>query len=140
MSCGRVCSGIREDRTITDSEGGPSDGHIAPPNYVCFKNDGATDDFHYYVVNSTDSAGNVVYQGYDHVVGTGDYALTGTFNPISRTFSFNTNQPPFVWVNQWSADANGNWQSGFLYAIVADPTVMADPIGYGTIPSTFSKC
>ncbi len=101
---------------------------------------GAPNDFHYYVINSTDSVGNIVYQGYDHVLGTGDYALTGTYNPIARTFSFNTNQPPYVYINQWSTDANGVWQNGFIYAIVNDPNQLAEPVGFGTFASTFSKC
>jgi len=110
------------------------------PKYQCFKNDGAPNDFHYYFVNSTDSVGNIIYQGYDRVVGTGTYALTGTYYAASRTYSFNTNQPPYIYINQWSVDASGKWQPGFIYAIVADPSDLSSPVGCSTFESTFSVC
>lgn len=116
---------------------------LLPPEgakYQCFKNDGAPDDYHYYFVNSTDTSGNIVYQGYDHVVGTGDFALTGTYNVVSRTYSFNTNQPPYIYINQWSEDSHGNRQPGFIYAIVASPSDLTEPVGFSTFASTFSVC
>jgi hypothetical protein len=88
---------------------------------------------------STDAAGNIVFQGYDLVKFnksfTGHEPLTGVYNARSRTYSFNTNQPPFMYINtvrrgcicgsvtndavQWSADKNGNWEPGMLMSLAA---------------------
>ena len=131
--------------------------------YLCFKNNGAADDFHYYYQNKTQGiAGQVdVFQGFDLVVGQGAYTLSGTFNHIrcgsaqrsslfscvllfnSNVYSFNTNQPDpapaTVYINQWGVSASGGYLPGFLYGL-AQSNFTANPITLQAISSTFSDC
>lgn len=114
--------------------------------YLCFKNTGAQLDFHYYYLNETASTSYVqVYQGFDHVVGTGTFPLTGTFNTLSHTYSFNTNQPTpppaTIYINQWSVDSvTGNWTSGFIYGIAQDASLATIPITLIPVKASFRPC
>eukprot|EP01126_Amoeba_proteus_P018941 TRINITY_DN1965_c0_g2_i1.p1 TRINITY_DN1965_c0_g2~~TRINITY_DN1965_c0_g2_i1.p1 ORF type:complete len:144 (-),score=22.22 TRINITY_DN1965_c0_g2_i1:190-621(-) len=113
----------------------------AQTTYQCFLNDHFTD-VHYYAINSTDASGNIIYVGFDVVDPSQPnvvMVLTGSYNKVSKLYSFNTNQPPDLYINQWGEDEQGKWLPGLFYSFKLDPNIK-QPIDDALLPSTFSRC
>eukprot|EP01098_Paradermamoeba_levis_P005661 TRINITY_DN2377_c0_g1_i2.p1 TRINITY_DN2377_c0_g1~~TRINITY_DN2377_c0_g1_i2.p1 ORF type:complete len:143 (+),score=37.21 TRINITY_DN2377_c0_g1_i2:148-576(+) len=111
---------------------------VPQDNYFCFQND-IYPDLHYYQLNSTDDAGNLLFLGFDVPEPGVSTPMTGTFNVRSKTYSFNTNQAPDIYINQWSVAEDGSWSPGFLYSFSTDAS-LKNPIDMSLQPCNFSPC